>query len=212
MTTHLPYQQHPPAPAYPTAPPWAAPAQAAPEEAPPPAYGSVTPWGAPLSEYGQLLVPYPEEMINAARPRPPAWWPVVIWTFFFGILGIVSAARRANQARRVRNSPAPYWIAWGLTMAVTAGLSVGAIAVALPAYLTYRESAVTKQVQDNIQTDGRLQESAGVTAATATCDPLGPRDSGGTRLYDCVLALEDGRTGSLKVSADSDGNWTAVRK
>ena len=135
MTTHVPYgpdtaapqqyPQHPPTAAYPTAPPWATPPVAAAEEAPAPAYGTVTPWGAPYTEHGQLLVPFPEEMHNAARPRPPSWWPMVVWTFFFGILGSVSAKRRADQARRGRNSVAPYWVAWGVTVAVTAALSIG---------------------------------------------------------------------------------------
>ena len=30
--------------------------------------------------------------------------------------------------------------------------------------------------------------------------------------YDCLLAMDDGRTGSLTVTADNDGHWTAVRK
>jgi hypothetical protein len=31
------------------------------------------------------------------------------------------------------------------------------------------------------------------------------------RRYDCLLTLDDGRSGSLTVTADADGNWTAVR-
>ena len=140
---------------------------------PEPAYGNVTPWGAPYTEHGAVLVPYPEEMHNAARAEPPAWWPVVVWTFFFGIFGLISASRRATQARRGRNSPAPYWVAWGVTVAVLSVLGVMAAAVCVPAYLAYREDVITKVVQENILTDGRLQASAHVTAATANCDPVG---------------------------------------
>ena len=71
MTTHLPYppqqQPQPPPPANSTAPPWA----------PPPAVPPPAPFGDPHLQLCQLLVPYPEEMQNAARPAPPAWWPVV---------------------------------------------------------------------------------------------------------------------------------------
>jgi hypothetical protein len=217
MTTQIPYQQQ-----YPTAPPWANPPaaepdpaaqdQAAPSEAVAPGYGAVTPWGAPYQEHGQLLVPFPEEMHTAARAEPPAWWPVLIWTFFFGVFGLVSASRRANQARRGRNSPAPYWIAWAATSAVLSVLGAVVAVAAVPAYLAYREDAVTKVVQEKIMTDGRLQASAHVTATTANCEPIGPRDTSGARRYDCVLSLDDGRTGSLIVTADESGNWTAITK
>jgi hypothetical protein len=86
------------------------------------------------------MVPYPEEMFNASRPKPPSWIPVVLWTFFFGPLGAISAARRAGKARRGRNDRHPYWIAFGATMG--AGLAAWAIAVAVwvPVYLNFRGS------------------------------------------------------------------------
>jgi hypothetical protein len=209
MTTQLPYDaaypQQPAPPAYPTAPPWAAP-PSPPDRPPAPPDG----FGAPDLQHGQLLVPYPEEMHNAARPKPPSWWPVVGWTFFFGIFGAVSASRRADQARRGRNSVTPYWLAWGCTLAASVVAAGIVVAVGLPGYLDYREGAVTKVVQDRIVTDGRLAESASVTASAATCEPVGPRDTAGQRRYDCVLTLDDGRTGTLTVTADSDGAWTAV--
>ena len=208
MTTHLPYPQHqqqPPAPAYPTAPPWAAPPVSEPQQ---PAPGAITPYGAPYTQHGQLLVPYPEEMVNAARPQPPSWWPVVAWTFFLGVLGAVPAARRAARARRGRNSPAPYWVAWGVTMAVGAVLGGVVAAVGVPAYLEQREAAVTKVVQEKVRTGAR----SGTTVTSATCEPVGPRDTAGMRRYDCLLTLEDGRSGSLAVTADADGDWSAVRR
>ncbi len=210
MTTHIPYQQQPPAPAYPTAPPWAAPPATAPAGAPP-MHGGVTPYGAPYPQHGQLLVPYPEEMVNAARPKPPAWWPVVAWTFFLGPFGAVSAGRRAGRARRGRNSVTPYWVAWAVTMAVSAVAGMAAVAAGVPAFLAYRENLITRVVQEKVRTDGQLR-AVNVTATSVVCEPVGPRDTGGIRLYDCVLTMEDGRTGSLRVTADEDGSWTAVRR
>nr|WP_296067673.1 hypothetical protein [uncultured Actinoplanes sp.] len=98
MTTQLPHGS------YPTAPPWAPP----PPEPPP-----------PYRPYGGLMVPFPEEMINAARPEPPSWVPVVLFTFFFGLFGAVSAGRRAARARLTRNERHPYWIAFGVTLGVS---------------------------------------------------------------------------------------------
>lgn len=208
MTTHHPYPPHQPAPApaYPTAPPWAAAPPAAVPQQPVP--GAVTPYGAPYGQHGGLLVPYPEEMADAARPRPPSWWPVVGWTLLLGVLGAVAASRRAARARRGRNSPAPYWVAWGVTMAAGVALAGAVAAVGVPAYLEYREAAVTKVVQEKIRADAR----AGTAVTSVTCEPLGPRDAAGDRPYDCLLTLEDGRSGAVTVTADSDGDWTAVRR
>jgi hypothetical protein len=209
MTTQVPYPQpqHPPAPAYPTAPPWAT--AAPPDPAPPPAAEGLTPWGAPYQEHGQLLVPFPEEMQNASRAEPPSWWPVVGWTAVFGLFGAVAAARRSGQARRGRNSTAPYWVAFGVSLAVMGVLSAATWAVAVPAYLVARENAITKTVQENIRTDGQLEKSLHTTATTADCDPISD-SADDERLYSCVVSLADGRTGTLTVKGDGDGNWTPV--
>jgi hypothetical protein len=150
-------------------------------------------------------------MVNAARPRPPAWWPVVAWTFFFGPLGVVAASRRAGQARRGRNSVAPYWVAWSVTLAVSAVAGMVVFAAGVPAYLAYREGVVTEVVQANIVGDAKLRSASGAVTS-AVCEPIGPRDRDGIRLYECVLTMENGRTGSLTVTADADGNWTAAKK
>jgi len=210
MTTQLPYPQQPPTPAYPTTPPWATPPAEAPVEPAPHEHDGVSPWDAPYTEHGGLLVPYPEEMRNASRAEPPPWWPVIAWTFFFGVLGVVSAARRAAQARRGRNSPAPYWVAWVATMAVSAVAGAVIVAAGVPAYLAYREDQATRAVQQQIMTDGRLESSAHVTATAAKCVPAGVRDAAGIRRYDCVVTLSDGRSGSMAVTAARDGVWTAV--
>ena len=243
MTTHAQpdaaappdYPQHPPSTAYPTAPPWASPPAPTAAPAPQPA--------PPFAQHGQLIVPFPEEMHNASRPQPPAWWPVAAWTGLFGLLGIVaalaglafgltsalglvfvlvaivfdlvgvaSASRRAGVARRGRNSVAPYWAAWGATVAVLSVVGVAALAVGVPVYLSHREAVVAKVVESDLKNGDQLKASDGVTASSAHCEPVGLRDAAGIRLYDCTLALSDGRTGTLQVTADSDGRWAAVPK
>jgi hypothetical protein len=212
MTTQLPYPPPPqPQSAYPTAPPWANPAPP-PADEPPSAPSTATPGETPYLQTGQLLVPYPEEMRNAARPTPPTWWPVIIWTLLGNIFGAISAARRSSVARRGGNSSAPYWITWAATMAVSATLSVAALVIALPAYLSYQEQGVTRQVETNMRTDGTLKTLLGVGATAVNCDPLTDRNEAGARTYDCALTLEDGRTGTLTVTADAGGSWNVVRR
>jgi hypothetical protein len=209
MTTEVPqYPGQPPYPTatYPTAPPWAA----APTEAPAPRYGEVAPYGSPLPQHGQLLVPYPEEMHNAARPKAPAVWPVALLTFLFLIPGIVSAARRATRARRGRNSAAPYWITFAVSVVVSWFVWSIAVAAAVPAFLAGYENAVTHRVESAIVHDGQVAKSAGMTVRTVTCDPSGPRALDGRRPYVCLLTLDGAGTGTLNVVADRDGRWTAV--
>jgi len=43
------------------------------------------------------------------RGLPPAVWPVVVFTFLFGILGIISAARRAGKAQAMGAPSGRYW-------------------------------------------------------------------------------------------------------
>ncbi len=205
MSTEVPqYPGQPqyPTATYPTAPPWAAvPAQ-------PPAPGAATvPYGSPLP---QLLVPYPEEMANAVRPKPPAFWPVAPFTFLFLIPGIVSAARRGGKARRGRHSAAPYWVTFGVSAVASWFLWSVLIAVGVPAALARYENTITDRVEKAIVHDGQLAKSANVTVRAAACDPAGPRRLDGRRPYECVLTLDDASTGTLTVLADRDGDWTAA--
>jgi hypothetical protein len=207
MTTEVP--QHPgplyPPTAYPTAPPWAV-ASAD----PPPAYGAVAPYGSPPPQHGQLLVPYPEEMHNAARPKRPAVWPVAPLTFLLVIPGIVSAARRAGQARRGRNGAAPYWITFAVSFVVSWFLWGMIVAVGVPAGLNVYEGRVTQRVEHHIVHDGQIAASSTLTVTTAKCEPTGPRAADDRRAYECLLKLGDGGTGTLNVRAGRDGQWTAV--
>jgi hypothetical protein len=210
MTTQLPYpppQQQPPAPAYSTAPPWATPAPAAPDATA--GRPGMSPWGAPTTEHGQLLVPFPEELQNAARAEPPSWIPVVVWTALFGVFGAIAAAKRAEMARRGRNSPAPFWIAFGVTMVVSALLAAATVTVGLPVYLEQREQAMTRQVQSAMVEGPQIATMLRSPATSASCEPLGDRLDG-VRPYSCVVALQDGRSVTMRVEGSADGKWTPV--
>jgi hypothetical protein len=188
---------------YPTSPPWA----------PPPAPPAVSQPAPPAhTMHGQLLVPYPEEMQNAARPQPPAVWPVVVFTLLFGVFGAISASRRITRARRMRVSPARYWIAFLVTLVAAGFLSFGVGTVAaLPAIDDIRETVAVDAVQENLVRDGRLQQTAGVTATSATCTAVDVRRSDGKREYSCLLTLSDGHTGRIGVTADRAGDWSPAQ-
>jgi hypothetical protein len=200
------YQETPSQPGgYSTAPPWAPPAQAA----PPPAAGA--PWGdTPYTQHGQLMVAYPELMHDASRPAAPSWIPVVLFTFFFGPFGAISAARRAARAKRTRNDRYPYWVAFAATW-VAGSVLGGVVATAMmPVYLErLREPAVTSALQSNLVHDGHLKTPKGTAVQTAKCTPTAARGADGLRAYTCSVTLTDGHTGTFKILADSDGNWTA---
>ena len=190
---------YPPPAAYPTAPPWA------PQETPALPAAAVAPVVAPM--VGGLLVPYPEELKNAPRAQAPKFWPVAAFTVFFGIFGAISAARRADQARRGRNSTAPYWVTFAVTLVASSLFwVVGGVAVGVPAYLAVREGAVVKQLEDNVVGDGQLAK-ANLSAREADCRAAGDRRPDGTRDYLCRLTLSDGRTGQVMVTADQNGAW-----
>jgi hypothetical protein len=84
-------------------------------------------------------------------------------------------------------------------------------AVGVPALQQYREETVTRAVQTNLIRDGELQKTAGLSATAADCRPIGLRDAGGMRTYECLVQLADGRSGSMTVTAGTDGAWSAVR-
>ncbi|MGX6601868.1 hypothetical protein ACWKSP_07000 [Micromonosporaceae bacterium Da 78-11] len=214
---------------YPTAPPWA-PA----EEPPQPA---AAPWaGAPYTEHGRLMVPFPNEMINAAREAPPSWWPVVlttfvlnvlsstavffalfgvlpIWCLLFGalpLLGIVATARRASAAHRQRNARYPFWLAYLATLMVGGVLWSMTTVFAAPLYLAdVVEPGATKAVQSSMTGDGKIATPAGITVQDVTCTPTAARATDGLRAYSCVVTLSDGQSGTMKVVGTVDGDWAA---
>lgn len=198
----VPYPQpgavQPPAAAYPTAPPWAA--------APPAAPGGGVPVGQ-LPQYGGLIVPFPDEMQHAARAQPPAVWPVAAFTLFFGVLGAISAGRRAAQARRGRTSTAPYWITFAGTLAAGAFLWFVVSAVVInPIVDEVREGQRLEAVQRNVVGDGQLRD-ARIDVTAAQCRAVTDRNALGQRDYLCRLTLADGRSASLALTADEAGQW-----
>ncbi|GAA3342851.1 hypothetical protein GCM10020358_39350 [Amorphoplanes nipponensis] len=189
-----------PAPgAYPTTPPWATPA--------PPAAGPAPAPGRPALPHGGLLVPYPDEMQHASRAQAPAVWPVAVFTLLFGILGAVSAKRRAAQARRGRNSAAPYWIAF-LASAVAGAFCWFVVAAVLvgPVLTGIQENQRLEAVQRNVVGDGQLRD-AHITATAAQCRAVTERNPDGMRDYMCRLTLADGHTATLALTADESGQW-----
>lgn len=190
----------PPPATYPTNPPWAAAAPAAPAPE------------APLPPYGQLLVPYPEELQNAGRAGAPSWWPIILWTFVLGgLLGLIPTVRRAGRARRTGNSIAPYWITWGVSVIVT-GLVWNALIVpaALREFTGWLEHGRTDKLQSRLVHDGQLRTATGATPTSAQCDATSTRGAGGDRRYTCLIRFNDDSTGTLDVVADPTGHWTAV--
>ncbi|MFI5491795.1 hypothetical protein [Actinoplanes sp. NPDC051859] len=192
--------------AYPTAPPWASGAAAAPVADQPRSQAAVVaPYGV-VPQVGGLLVPYPEELKKAPHAQAPAVWPVLIFTLFFNVLGVISAARRAGQAQRGRNKTAPYWLVFAATFAVSSvfWLVIGA-SVAVPVYLNIREGATVTALEEQVLNDGQLAK-ANVKATEADCRAAGEWISG-HRDFLCQLKLEDGRTGQVLVTSDDQGNW-----
>jgi hypothetical protein len=200
MTTQVP--QPAPHATYPTAPPWApvAPAPASPE--------------APLPPYGQLLVPYPEEMQNAGRANAPSWWPIILWTFFLGgLLGLIPTVRRAARARRNRAGVAPYWITWGVTLVVTAFVwNAVIVPAATQSVVGWLEHSRTGKLQTALAHDGSLRTATGATPVAAQCDPITARDGAGDRRYTCLVRFGDDSTGTLDVVAGTDGRFTPITK
>jgi hypothetical protein len=236
MTTETPHQPTPPQPVYPTAPPWA-PAPAATQQPPAgPPWGN-----EPYTRHGQLMVAHPELMNRAARPKPPSWIPVVPVTFFLGVaggiggtvlgtiafgaagilvgfvggtlalLGAVSAARRAGKAARGGNARYPYWIAFAATCLIGPVVAGAAVAVSVPVYLHYRQTAITKALQSNLVHDGNVQTPTGTTVKSASCVQIPDAGTDGLDAYTCTVTLSNGKSGTLKVRTDPKGNWKTAK-
>lgn len=212
MTTQTPYDPVPPQPdaVYPTAPPWAAPQQA-PVAAPPPGT-PVPPWAGGHVQHGQLMVPHPELLHAAGRAKPPSWVPVVVITALTLPFGAISAARRSRRARLQGNPGYPYWLAFVLAFGVAWTLSgIVGVVVGVPVYLNIRQHAMTKAVESRLVHDGKVRTTGGATVKRAACKPTSGEASGGRQAYTCSLTLSDGETATLRVVADSKGNWSAVK-
>ncbi|WP_433376811.1 hypothetical protein ACQPZX_08550 [Actinoplanes sp. CA-142083] len=164
-------------------------------------------WGQqqpPPYQYGGLMVPHPELIHVVGRPKP-SWKPVAAWTFFFGIFGIISAARRADKAKRVGQDQGPYWIAFGVTL-VVAGLFWTIVPkVLLTAYIDHRRGAVAKSIEGELM-NRPAAKGAHITAAD--CKPLDATRHGGDNAYSCHVTLSSGSRGTVTVRLNSDGSGT----
>ncbi|MFF0374806.1 hypothetical protein [Actinoplanes missouriensis] len=196
----------------PDAPPWAISPDPAPPAAPDPATlpfgGVVPPYGSPQNKHGQLLVRFPGEVHGSARPLAPSWRPVVFWTFFLSVLGVIAAMRRSGRARRYGRERAPYWIAFGVTVVAGAAFwSALGYSVALPAYRHVQETKVTTALEDTVLDDGRIAKLVGAPVTNPRCTPSGDRGSDGLRTYACRFTLVAGGETSVFVEADRNGHW-----
>jgi hypothetical protein len=236
MTTQIPYDpgSAQPMPAYPTAPPWAPPAppvEAAPEPlAPHTRHGQLmVPYPELMHGAGRPAPPtwLPVALVSLVLAFAGGIGAAAIGTDCLGfvggvlagavggslgLLGAVAARRRARRARRDRNPRYPYWLAWVLTLVAAA--VPGLYAVDLTAALVQAhvvEPRVERTVEHSLVRGDRINLPAGVTAESARCTPIAPRDSAGKREYTCAVKLSSGRTGSIRLIADGKGRWTTAK-
>ena len=194
----------------PGAPPWAAPLPEEPvtEPAAQPFGGAVPPYDSPDNRHGQLLVRFPGEVHGSSRPEAPSWRPVVVWTFFLSVLGVIPTLRRSSRARRFGRRRTPYWVAFGATLVAGAAFwTVLTVDVAIPAYLSHRESVITEAVRSTLLGDGRVQKAVGVEVSGAECAPQGDRRPDGLRTYLCTVLFKEGGATAITVIADENGAW-----
>lgn len=174
--------------------------------------GAVPAYGSPENRHGQLLVRFPEAVLGEARPDAPAWRPVVAWTFFFSLLGVVSAMRRSGRAKTFGRPRSPYWIAFLSTLVAGAAFWSFLIAdVVMPIHQHSVESAATAAVRAKVLGDGRIEEAVAAKVKSGGCVPDGDRGSDGLRVYDCTFQLADGRSAAVHIKADTRGNWETTK-
>jgi hypothetical protein len=209
-TVQTPHHEYPVE--YPVAPPWADKHEAATEDPGVLPFGGAVPaYGSPENRHGQLLVRFPHAVMGEARPDAPSWRPVVAWTFFLSVLGVVSAMRRSGQARAYGRARAPYWIAFLATLVAGAAFwSFLVVDVAVPIRAHYVEDRATAAVQAKVLGDGRIEEAVGTDVKTGGCVAAGDRGADGLRVYDCTFQLADGRSAAVHIAADTRGNWETV--
>ena len=202
-----------PAPAAPPAyAPAGPPANYAPA-GPPAAYGPAGP--QPSGSYpGPGLAPgsYPPPMSAGpgAAGQAPGVGPVVAFTFFFGIFGAISAARRSKRAQAAGISGRKYWIAFAITLVaawVVGVIAVVAVAVASSAgKATVSSASLERSIVAN--SDFTTPDGTAVTAEAATCTP-GMVDNDGAGSYTCVIDFAGNDSMSYQVTLDTSGKWIA---
>jgi hypothetical protein len=200
---------------HPSAPPWATSPEDWPGAAPASAHtaalygGTVPPYDSPANKHGQLLVRFPGEVQAAQRPEAPSWRPVVLWTFLFSALGVISVLRRAGQARSFGRARRPYWLAFVATLLAGAAFwSALTFTAAIPLYRYHEETGVSARLQTALAGDARIVKEFGKVSAVE-CTPEGSRAADGLRTYLCTFQMPNGKTNGLYVQADTLANWQA---
>ncbi len=153
-------------------------------------------------------MPYPEEMVDAARPEPPSWWPVVGWTFFLGVPGGGVGAPAGRPGVPDPTSPAPYWVACHQPGAVLGGVGPddGRVGGARRGGGAGRR-ARRRRVPGGRDHDGRAGESPDRAPGPARGTPPG---CGPTTAWSRRPTAGPGRSPSRPTGA-APGNWSAGR-
>jgi hypothetical protein len=165
--------------------------------------------GQQAPQYAHQPVHYPEPGAEfpstASGPgSAPSVVPVVAFTFFFGLLGAISAARRSAKARAVGASTSRYWIAFAATLAIGWVAIFGIVLAINAASGTTINSAY---LEKSIVKNGDF--SSGATKATATAATCTPAEvtANGAGTYRCMIDFSDGDRQSFAVTVGPDGKW-----
>jgi len=154
--------------------------------------------------------PVPFGPAGAAAGQAPGVGPVVAFTFFFGIFGAISAARRYKRAQAAGISGRRYWIAFAITLVaawVVGVIIVVAVAVASSAgRATVSSASLERSIVAN--SDFTTPEGTAVRAESATCTP-GVVDNAGAGTYTCMINFAGNGSVNYQVTLDTDGKWVA---
>jgi hypothetical protein len=208
----------PPGPGYGAPPPGYAAQPAAYAEqrgyAPPPQAAYPDPaLDRPADQLPGYLQPFPPP--GGFSGKGPSAGPVVAFTIFFGVFGMISAWRRAKRAEAVGDNTGKYWMAFGVTLAL--GWVVGAIlsilslvafgfitATASSATATPNHTITAAELSQSMEDQGTFTGKGGkvVRVKTASCAPTSV-DANGAGTYKCAVSVTDGTKYTLSVRADS---------
>ncbi|XVV16398.1 hypothetical protein ACQP2X_19150 [Actinoplanes sp. CA-131856] len=195
----------------------AAPQQRAPQAAAP--YAAARPAPAPQAGYPAPAYPgyaqpgYPPPPYNSgygatrslmSTGKPPGLGWVIVGTAVIGGLGAFIASNKAKKAAAVGVAATRYWVAFGVTLALTWVLSI-------VCYFTIGgpEGRLTRaQLEKSLVAGAALTDDNGfaINATDATCVAASV-DSRGAGTYQCLIEFENGARQSYQVTADSHGRW-----
>ncbi|WP_051796895.1 hypothetical protein [Catenuloplanes japonicus] len=175
-----------------------------PPQAPPPGYGP--PGYGPPGAFGPPGTAPVGYLQTSGRPYAgdaPGFGPVILFTAIFGILGALSASRRARRAREMGAPTQKYWVAFGLTL-LAQWLLFGIIQLATSG----GEAVTSTSLEQSIVREGDFVDRSGapVTVTGATCVATDV-DSDGAGRYDCMLDFNAGGSQAFEVTADASGTW-----